>query len=65
MKRIRGLRIKIYLSYVWFLENTKERKKMQRKWIFYIWLSYEKYQRKSNIIKINKKIYVFLNYLMS
>ena len=38
--------------YVWFLENTKDRKKMQNKMIFFIvWLSYEKYQRKSNIIK--------------
>ena len=44
------------LGYVWFPKNTKERKKMRRKMIFScfsFWLSYKKYKRKSNIIKIN------------
>ena len=41
-----------YLGYVWFKENTKE-KKCKGKWFFHVWLSYEKYKWKSNIIKTN------------
>ena len=31
----------------------EKKKKYKEKWFFHVWLSYEKYQRKSNIIKNN------------
>ena len=34
-------------------KNSIKKKMCKEKWFFYIWFSYEKYERKSNIIKIN------------
>ena len=31
----------------------RKEKKCKEKWFFYVWLSYEKYKKKSNIIKTN------------
>ena len=39
-----------------FLKILRKEKKIERKMIFfffYVWLSHEKYKRKSNMIKIN------------
>ena len=37
----------------------KKKKKYKGKLIFHIWLSYKKYQRKLNIIKTSKNLYIF------
>ena len=48
------------LGYVWFTENIKKKKCSKKRFFFNIWLQYEKYQRKLNIIKN----YIFSNYLI-
>ena len=50
----------LLLGYVWFLEISNERKKKLRKMILiFDFFIKKKYERKLNIIKIYKNLYIF------